>query len=74
METIFDHNPTEIEMQRFKGFQDKEFRELYLKHPNINDYNYHLYLLFRMRGDNKRADEIYPKLSSGHKGLLMRDF
>lgn len=79
METIFDHNPTKEELKRF-GFREyetfsiQEQKDFYLNHPSVDTYNYHLYILFSIRGNDERAKELYQKLSSDYKGLLMQDF
>ena len=80
METIFDHNPTETELRRFgikaeNGDIDKQIE--WMKKINKNskhDNLYQLYILFSIRGDKKRADEIYPQLWEGHKNILIQDF
>lgn len=80
METIFDHNPTKEELRRFgidaESGDIKEQIER-MKEMNKNskhDNLYQLYILFSIRGDKKRANEIYPQLWEGHKNILIPDF
>lgn len=70
IETIFDHNPTDLELKRFGG---KGCFEYWLN-KGINIYddpdncNFHLGLLFSMRGDDKKANEYWSKIE--HKEML----
>lgn len=64
METIFDYNPTEEELQRFGGMKQFEFCKKLLGAYYIyeDDANYHLGLLFSMRGDKERAKSYFAKI------------
>lgn len=68
METIFDYNPTELEMKRF-GIQarfgdiDNQInlmKEMNAKSPDDN--NYQLGLLFAMRGDMEKSDKYFSQI------------
>lgn len=77
METIFDHNPTERELNRFGGRESLEWgiaRGMY-KH----DCNrlYHLGLLFAGRGDWEKANEYFNMIDERDSKILvtlMQDF
>ncbi len=64
METIFDYNPTEEELQRFGGMKQFEFYKSVLGAYYIyeDDANYHLGLLFSMRGDKAKAELYFAKI------------
>ena len=66
METIFDYNPTEEELQRFGGMRQFEFCKKLLGAYYIyeDDANYHLGLLFSMRGDNEKSNEYFRKVKN----------
>lgn len=70
-ETIFTHNPTEIELKRFGGL--KQF--IWADKENIDIYSfsddsrlYHLGLLFAMRNNYDKANEYWNKIE--HKEML----
>jgi hypothetical protein len=58
-ETIFDHNPTEVELKRLIGRISKE------KYLTLNnDTHYHnIYRLYIMRGDKETAEKYYLMIS-----------
>lgn len=64
METIFDYNPTEEELHRFGGMRQFEFykRELGAYYIYEDDANYHLGLLFSMRGNKEKAESYFAKI------------
>ena len=66
METIFDYNPTEEELQRFGGMRQFEHCKELLGAYYIyeDDANYHLGLLFSMRGDTKKSNEYFRKIKN----------
>lgn len=64
METIFNHNPTDEELRRFGGRDCLEWikslqGDYYL---NPDDANYHLGLLFSMRGDKLKANQYWKRM------------
>ena len=66
METIFDHNVTDEELKRFGGRECMEWirslqGDYYL---NSDDANYHLGLLFSMRGDKAKAEYYFRKMKN----------
>jgi len=77
METIFDYNPTDTELQRFGGRDAIQ----HLKSCGIDiteshdDRLYQLGLLFLMRGHKKRADQYFSQIQDRNKlNLLFEDF
>lgn len=77
METIFDYNPTNLELKRFGG---KEAFE-YAKQKNINlfansDNNlWQIGLLFSMRGDSQKANDYWNKMKDKSQlTILIQDF
>lgn len=56
METIFDYNPTEAELERFGGKAIEYLRNkgIDIYRNNDNRY-YHLFLLFNGRGDKEKT-------------------
>ena len=64
METIFDYNPTKKELQRFGGMRQFEHCKELLGAYYIyeDDANYHLGLLFSMRGDKAKAELYFAKI------------
>ena len=66
IETIFDHNVTDEELQRFGGKEYFEMAKKYGVDPYKyeDDSNYAIGLLYSMRGDKKRAKEYLDKVKS----------
>jgi hypothetical protein len=80
METIFDYNPTELELRRFgikreDGDYEKQLKWMkeMLAGFQSPEY-YYLGLLFSMRGDDKRAAEYFAKATPGQRAILIQDF
>ena len=76
METIFDHNPTEMELQRFGGRKSIEWGIARGMYECESNRLYHLGLLFAGRGDEKKANEYFNKIDKNSNILstLMEDF
>lgn len=70
METIFDHNPTDLELKRFGGRESFEFFQEHGIDPFAceDDNLYQLGLLFAMRGDMEKANEYWSKIK--YKAML----
>jgi hypothetical protein len=67
-ETIFDYNPTQGELNRF-GLGTPGGMQIYKEVEQstgycANTHNYWLGLLFSMRGDNKKANEYWNKITN----------
>jgi hypothetical protein len=61
LETIFDHNPTEDELEQLTGrVIDKEYYE---KRFNKDLLFFHIYSLYLIRGDKETADKYYLMIS-----------
>lgn len=74
METIFDHDPTEEEMERFKGLKNMELREIYLKGDTDNHF-YDLGILFSIRNDEEKSNYYFSKIKDKTiLNTLMQDF
>ena len=76
METIFDYNPTERELNRFNLLNAPPEMLKYAKESKcVDDHLYKLGMLFSMRGDSKRANEYWSKIED-HRLLstLIEDF
>lgn len=64
IETILDYNPTAEEWTRLGGEEFiMKYREIYLQSHSDN-HNYHLGLLFAMRGDKSRANKYWQKVEN----------
>ncbi len=70
-ETIFDHNPTDLELTRFGGRKAFDFlKERGVDLFNCQDTNYYqIGLLYSMRGDDTKANEYWSQIE--HKEMLM---
>jgi len=80
METIFDYNPTELELRRFgmrreDGYYEKQIaRNKEIMSNSSEPEYYYLGLLFSMRGDKKRAAEYFAQATPGQRSMLIQDF
>lgn len=77
METIFDYNPTDLELKRFGGKESFEFlKENGLQRIITEDDNlYQLGILFAMRGEIKKANEYWSKIKNKDMlDTLIQDF
>jgi hypothetical protein len=80
VESIFDYNPTERELRRF-GIkrEDGSYEEqIALSKEMISvaekpDY-YCLYILFKSRGDEKRAADHWAKMEQWQRDIFIQDF
>ena len=61
METIFDHNVTEKEIEFITGYP-KTTREAYLGYRKKEGYLIDLYYLYRYRKDLQTAKKYYDKI------------
>ena len=69
IETILDYNPTEEEWKRFGGKSVfMRWFDLYTK-SSPDNLNYHLGLLFSMRGNKEKANHYFSKIED--KDMLM---
>jgi hypothetical protein len=77
METIFDYNPTQGELNHF-GLTSQSYIDFFKKEflPKSPDSRYYqLGMLFAMRGDNKKADVYWSKVKDvGLLSTLVEDF
>ncbi len=66
METIFDHNPTDEELNRFGGREQFEWERAHGIDPfaNPDDANFMLGLLFSMRDDKEKANFYFAKVKN----------
>lgn len=66
MKTIFDFNPTDLELKRFGGRKHFEKAKEYGINPfgNADTNNYHLGVLFLMRGNKKQANYFFKKIKN----------
>ena len=66
METIFDHNVTDVELQRFGGKEYFEKAKRYGIEPykNADDANYAIGILYSMRGNKTKSREYFDKVKS----------
>ena len=74
-ESIFDYNPTEEEMKRFGGLDCLLWAIGKGAYKIADNRNYHLGLLFSMRGDKEKAISYFNQIE--HKEMLkalMQDF
>ncbi|MBP5366500.1 MAG: hypothetical protein J6Y82_11395 [Bacteroidales bacterium] len=55
VETIFDHNPTDQELNRFGGRQSLIYAIKIGIYNNADNAYYHLGILFNSRGDKKKG-------------------
>jgi len=67
-ETIFDHGITAEEFLRF-GLAIPREKEAYLEWGNEIVFYKHLYDLFRIRGDEKRANEFFDRFHTAGGSL-----
>lgn len=77
METIFDHNVTEKELTRFGGkeFFDKAEKYGINVFENEDDANYHIGLLYSMRGDKEKAQIYFDRIKNRELlTLLWQDY
>lgn len=77
METIFDYNPTDLELKRFGGKEAFKFCQEHGIDPFacVDDNLYQLGLLFSMRGDDKKANEYWSRMKDKSMlGTLVQDF
>ena len=78
METIFDHNPTQQELNRFglrKPDDINDIKDWYKNDPHPDTINYQLGMLFAMRGDRNKADQYYCKVCNKNMlSTLIQDF
>ena len=58
METIFDHNITQEEVEFITGFPDTT-KEVYLGYRDKDGFVIDLYYLYRYRKDKKKAETYY---------------
>ena len=74
METIYDYSPTDKELTRFGGRENKDIMIEFYKISNDNRL-YHLGLLFSMRGDRKRAESYWEQMKDKSPlKVLITDF
>lgn len=69
IETILDYNPTEEEWKRFGGKESfMRWFDVYIK-SSPDNFNYHLGLLFSIRGYKEKAHYYFSKIED--KDMLM---
>ena len=75
IETILDYNPTEQEWKRFGGRDFiMKYLDIYLQSHSDN-HNYHLGLLFSMRGNKAKANAYFSKIEDSEMlQTLVEDF
>ena len=79
METVFDHNPTDVEYKRLAPFGGKKALEWAVSkglYKHDSNRLYHLGLLFAGRGEKEKANEYFSQIDKGSDILstLMHDF
>jgi len=80
VETIFDYNPTEQELRRFRVKREDECYEesLALLKESMTSAKtpeyYCIGLLFAMRGETEKANDYFAKIPYWQKQLFVQDF
>lgn len=66
METVFDHNPTDEELEWFGGFFEscKVLGIDYTDEKYADSNYYQIGILYSMRGDKQKAQEYFDKLKN----------
>lgn len=75
METIFDHNPTDLELKRFGGREHlKKCKKHGIERSSDTQY-YMIGLLYSMRGDKDKANDYWSRIENKEMlKTLIEDF